>query len=176
MPDSINPAVRPCCGASRRADIRRISTLAEHAGFHKSQRPPALLGLVSIGQSVNYRPRRTCLILSTPVFPVSLGHVLLDLVSIGQSMNCHPRGTRLVLSIPLFPVSMDLVSIGQSLNYHPRRPCLILSTALCPASLPLLGRALGFSTGTQYCAWYMVGYIAISYLTWCMARFRSSVK
>ena len=69
---------------------------------------PVFLDLVSIGQSMNYHPRRTCLILSIPLSPVVLGPV-----SIGQSVNYRHRRTCLILSTPLRPALMGNVSIGQ---------------------------------------------------------------
>ena len=55
---------------------------------------PLLLDIVSIGQAMNYRPRRTLLIVSPALFPA-----LLDIVSTGQYRDSRT----LFVSRPLRP-------------------------------------------------------------------------
>ena len=63
---------------------------------------PLLMGLVSIGQSANYRPRGKCPNRPTPLFALLQGHM-----SIVQSASYRPRRTRLIVSPALFPASLD---------------------------------------------------------------------
>ena len=74
---------------------------------------PLLLDLVSIGQSMNYQPRRKCLIRPIPLFAL-----LRDLVSIGQSAICHPRIARLIVSPALFFALLDIARPGSTETYE----------------------------------------------------------